>query len=102
MRVSFFEIQKGFRLANNNEMPNLRLKIQHSTTVLHQKVEGLNFHLKLKDQTLPKSLLISYLHCLSIIQVILESSLEKSLDPRTHSVWNIENERKLKLLQADI
>lgn len=102
MRVSFFEIQKGFRLANNNEMPNLRLKIQHSTTVFHQKVEGLNFHLKLKDQTLPKSLLISYLHCLSIIQAILESSLEKSLDPRTHSVWNIENERKLKLLQADI
>lgn len=82
-------------------MEFLRSKIQSVTVPLHQRMEASQFHQSLLKQSLPKLSLVSYLHCLSIIQASLESCLEKSIDPRVKKVWYNQS-RKLNLLQADL
>jgi heme oxygenase len=75
--------------------------LRSQTAVLHERLEELPYFGALRDGTLPKPAIVSFLHGISIIHAVLESSLSKVSDPRITALVKLAAP-KAELLASDL
>jgi heme oxygenase len=90
-----------YGLYGDRTLPNLHELLKAETAPLHSRLETLPFFSQLHEGTLPKTAIVSFLRCLSIIHAIVERSLADATDKNLRTL-ELQVSPKLPLLTADL